>query len=125
MLLIDTPGLMWPKIESEEDAFRLAINLNIGKNAYDEEEIAIVLGNFLIKQYPKLITLRFKLDQPPKDGIALIEMIATNRSLYKKSNIIDFLRGSQTLLTEYRDGLIGHISLQTTHDIDEDLFLKI
>lgn len=125
MLLIDTPGLMWPKIESEEDALRLAINLNIGKNAYDEEEIAKALGHFLIKRYPALIQSRFKLEMLPQDGVALIEMIATQRSLYKKNQVIDFLRGSQTLLTDYRDGLIGPISLQNKHDLKEDLFLKL
>jgi ribosome biogenesis GTPase A len=47
MILVDTPGMMWPKINDEHDGYLLAANNAIGKNAYHEEDVAIELGEIL------------------------------------------------------------------------------
>ena len=113
MVLIDTPGLMWPKINGEHDGSLLAANNNIGKNAYDAEEVAAALGNILLKQYSNLIKNRYQIEIEAKDGYNLLEVIGYKKNIPLKSNRIDILKISNILLNDYRNGLIGRISLES------------
>jgi ribosome biogenesis GTPase A len=112
MILIDTPGMMWPKIQHELDGYLLAINNNIGKNAYFEEEVAEKLGEILLDQYPKLIMTRYKLENLSMDGIALLESIAKKKGFPLKNHGVDLKRAASTLLNDYRQGLLGPMSLE-------------
>ncbi len=112
MILVDTPGMMWPKIESESVGYLLAINNNIGKNSYIEEEVAERLGSILIDQYPGLIKDRYKLDNLAIDAIELINAIAKKKKFQLKNQEIDLKRAASTLLNDYRQGSLGSISLE-------------
>jgi ribosome biogenesis GTPase A len=112
MVLVDTPGMMWPKIQHELDGYLLAINNNIGKNAYFEEEVAEKLGEILLDQYPKLIMTRYKLENLSMDGIALLESIAKKKGFPLKNHGVDLKRAASTLLNDYRQGLLGPMSLE-------------
>jgi ribosome biogenesis GTPase A len=113
MILIDTPGMMWPKILYPSDGDLLAANNNIGKNAYFEEEIADKLASILLEQYPGLIKTRYKLENLNTDGIAFLESIAKKKGFPLKNHGIDLERAAITLLNDYRQGLLGRISLET------------
>src|SRR5574343_66270 len=60
--IIDTPGMMWPKIKYDSDGFMLAASHAIGRNAVIDEDVAIFLGDILLSRYPKLLTERYKFD---------------------------------------------------------------
>jgi len=113
MILVDTPGMMWPKIQHELDGILLAINNNIGKNAYFEEEVAEKLGIILLDQYPNLIKARYKLEDIKIDAITFLEAIAKKKGFPLKNHYIDIKRAASTLLNDYRQGFIGHISSET------------
>jgi ribosome biogenesis GTPase A len=104
---------MWPKIRYSTDGDLLAANNNIGKNAYFEEEVAEKLGSILIKQYPALISARYKLENLNVDGITLLESIAKKKGFPLKNHGVDMERAAITLLNDYRQGLLGRISLET------------
>lgn len=110
--ITDTPGMMWPKIAYESDGYMLAACHAIGRNAVIEEDVAAFLANHLITRYPALVNLRFKTDVNQMDGIDLLEYIATRRN-YKRDGFLDMERTAMALLTEFRDGTIGRISLET------------
>jgi ribosome biogenesis GTPase A len=113
MILVDTPGMMWPKIRHPSDGDLLAINNNIGKNAYFEEEVAEKLGAILLEQYPAFIATRYKLEDLKIDAIALLELIAKKKGFPLKNHGIDLERAAITLLNDYRQGLLGRMSLET------------
>ncbi len=113
MVLVDTPGMMWPKIEYASDGDLLAANNNMGKNAYFEEEVAEKLGDILLAQYPKLIAARYKLENLNIDGMQLLESIAKKKGFPLKNYGVDLERSASTLLNDYRQGLIGRISLES------------
>lgn len=113
VVLIDTPGLMWPKIEHDSDGYMLAASHAIGRNAVDDEEVAIFLAELLVDRYPALLCARYKFDTEGMDGVALIEAIARSRGYRKKGGAADLLKASATLLQDYRDGQLGRISLET------------
>ena len=112
LTLYDTPGLMWPKIEHESDGLMLAASHAIGRNAIIDEEVATFLGNLLQARYPAMLTARYGCT-PAMDGVAVIEHIAARRGYRIKGGAPDLEKAAFTLLQDYRDGLIGRVSLET------------
>jgi ribosome biogenesis GTPase A len=112
MILIDTPGMMWPKIEHSHDGYLLAANNNIGKNAYEDEDVAIELGKILLKQYPALLKDRFSTDNLIVDSIKLLEFIASKKKFPLRNHGLDLEKAAIVLLNDYRQGKIGQISLE-------------
>ncbi|HLP97302.1 MAG TPA: ribosome biogenesis GTPase YlqF [Sideroxyarcus sp.] len=113
MQLVDTPGMMWPKIAYESDGMMLAASNLIGRNAYDESEVAYFLGDLLMQRYPALVTQRYKTVTKEMDGVALIEAIAKQRGFRIRGQEFDLEKAAMTLLQDYRLGTLGRISLET------------
>lgn len=113
VILIDTPGLMWPKILYDSDGFMLAASHAIGSNAVIEEEVATFLGDLLLSRYPALLASRYQCETAGLKGDTLIEMIAKKRGLRIKGGELDRKKAAMTLLTDYRSGTLGRISLET------------
>jgi ribosome biogenesis GTPase A len=115
MTLTDSPGLMWPKIEHHTDGLMLAAIHAIGRNAVIEEEIAEYLASTLLQRYPQRIAERFSLDVSGLDGIAVLEAVAKKRGCISKGKgvALDMEKAAMILLTEYRAGKLGRISLET------------
>jgi ribosome biogenesis GTPase A len=113
MTLIDTPGMMWPKIEHDSDGLMLAASHAIGRNAVIDEEVATFLGDLLLERYPTLIAARYKIDVTGLDGASLIEAIAQRRGYRIKGGDFDLEKAALMLLQDYRDGALGRISLET------------
>ncbi|MFT6067513.1 MAG: ribosome biogenesis GTPase A [Methylophilaceae bacterium] len=118
MYIIDTPGMMWPKIEFESDGFMLAASHAIGRNAVIDEDVATFLANNLLIKYPDLLNSRYKLDAMKldvneMDGVDLLEAIAKRRSYKQRDGYWDLERTAMVFLTDYRHGTIGRISLET------------
>jgi ribosome biogenesis GTPase A len=116
--ITDTPGMMWPKIEHESDGYMLAASHAIGRNAVIDEDVAEFLGNLLLKQYPALMNTRYKLDAMKLDvnsidGIDLLEAIAKRRTYKRNDGEWDMERTAMALLTDYRSGAIGRVSLES------------
>jgi ribosome biogenesis GTPase A len=113
MTLIDTPGMMWPKIAYDSDGLMLAASHAIGRNAVIDEEVATFLGDLLLERYPALVAARYKFDVAGLDGASLIEAIAQRRGFRIKGGDFDLEKAALTLLQDYRDGALGRISLET------------
>jgi len=112
-ILIDTPGLMWPKIEHESDGLMLAASHSIGRNAIIDEEVAAFLGDILLARYPNLLKARYKFPVEGMDGFALIEAVAKLRGYRIRGKEFDLEKAAMTVLQDYRTGALGRISLET------------
>ena len=113
MTLIDTPGLMWPKIEHASDGLMLAASHAIGRNAIIDEEVATFLADLLLARYPALLTQRYGFDVTGMDGTDVIAAIAQRRGYRLKGSEPDLEKTALMLLQDYRDGTLGRISLET------------
>lgn len=113
MVLIDTPGMMWPKIEHPSDGLMLAASHAIGSNALIEEEVATFLADQLLARYPQLIAARYGLATDGIDGVSVIEGVASKRGFRLKGGEADFEKAAHALLQDYRSGALGRISLET------------
>ena len=113
MILVDTPGMMWPRIEHEHDGYLLATNNNIGKNAYNEEDVAIELGAILLEQYPELLKTRYEVKEFTFDSIELLEFIAKKKNFPLRNHLTDIEKAAIVLLNDYRQGYLGKISIES------------
>jgi len=115
MTLTDSPGLMWPKIERPSDGLMLAAIHAIGRNAVIEEEVAEFLAGILLARYPAPLAARYAMDVKDLDGIGVVEAIARKRGCIAKSRDgeLDLEKAAMILLTEFRAGKLGRISLET------------
>ena len=118
MSITDTPGMMWPKIEYDSDGYMLAASHAIGRNAVIDEDVAVFLADNLLKNYPTLISERYKLDAmkldvKAMDGVDLLEAIAKRRAFKRRDGLLDIERTAMIFLTEYRQAKIGRVSLET------------
>jgi ribosome biogenesis GTPase A len=111
MWLTDTPGMLWPGI-GHEVGLKLAATHSIGRNAYDNIEVAAALGAYLLEQYPTLLTQRFGSFAETHDGHRLLEAIAQNRGFIVKGGVPDMERAARVFLGEFRDGTLGKITLE-------------
>ena len=111
--LIDTPGMMWPKIQYDSDGYMLAASHAIGRNAVIDEDVAVFLADLLLARYPAMLIARYKFDAGGLDGVAVIEAVASKRAYRIKGGGLDLEKAAITLLTDYRAGSLGRISLET------------
>jgi len=112
MQITDSPGLMWPKIEEESRAFRLALAGSIPDTAIDYLTIGLFGGRFFLEKYPELVLARYKLEVKPRDAEALLIEIGRRRGALRKGGIVDLHKAADVLVHEFRDGVLGPISLE-------------
>ncbi len=113
MVLIDTPGMLWPKIAHPSDGLMLAASHAIGVNAVIEEEVATFLAGVLLERYPGLLAARYGFKTAGMDAVGVIEGVATRRGFRLKGGEFDHEKAAHIFLQDYRTGALGRISLET------------
>ena len=110
--LIDMPGLLWPKIEDDASAIKLALIGSISDEVFDNTEVVIWLLDMMKKRYIDKLRDAYNIDiDDDDDGISLFDKIATRCGCLLKGGITDENRTSKRILTDYRSGKIGRICL--------------
>ncbi len=116
MSITDTPGLMWPKIKHDSDGFMLAASHAIGRNAVIDSEVATFLAGLLLRNYPALLAERYGFDVSEMDGVGVVEAVAKKRGCIvkgRRGGELDLEKAGMVLLTDYRSGKLGRISLES------------
>ena len=116
--LYDTPGMLWPKIIVEEAGYNLAASGAVGRNALDEEETALVLLDYLRRHYLPLLQTRYAADKDPSShwqDTEWLEWVAKKRSALLSGGRANYQKAAEIVLTDFRSGSIGRITLETPH----------
>ncbi len=121
IVLLDTPGVLWPKLENRHGGYRLAITGAIKETAVSNDDIAMYAVDYFRTQYPQLLKERYQLDELPIDEMSLLGMIGIKRGCLRSGGIVDLERAAKILLTEFRDATIGLISLETPAMVEKEL----
>ncbi len=115
IMLLDMPGVLWPKFEDRVVGENLAITGAIKEDILDIETIAMALCKRLREGYPKELCTRYKIDAIPSpeeaDNYELLKLIGRKRGFCISGGEIDTERAANMLLDEFRAGKIGRISL--------------
>ncbi len=107
MWIVDTPGMLWQALD-QDVALKLAATHSIGRNAYDEEIVALGLAVILLRDYPALLANRFGALPADCDAHGLLLHIAAVRSIVP----VSAAKAAAVLLNGYRSGKLGRISLE-------------
>ena len=128
--LYDTPGMLWPRITVPQSGYLLAASGGIGRNAYDDEEVALELLAVLQADYPDQIVARYRLPGSLVGSSAassaanaaavaalqpdeLLAVIARARGLIQSGGRIDPTKAAEVVLKDFRSGALGRITLET------------
>lgn len=113
LLLLDTPGILWPKFEDPNVGMMLAYTGAVKENVIDNEELAAFLITLLWKYYPEVVKQRYKIDMPQDTpGYMLLEEAGRKRGFLLARGEINTERMAKVLLDEYRSGKLGHFTLE-------------
>ena len=113
IVLSDTPGILWPKVDNEASSYRLAITGAIKDTAMEYEDVALFAAEYFLQAYPEAIKDRYKIDTLPQTDIELLEEIGKKRGARRAGGRVDLHKVSELLLHEYRSGKMGLLSLET------------
>ena len=117
--LLDTPGILWPKFDSQEVGELLAITGAIKADILDIETLAYHLMEMLWKRYPDAVRARYKIELPEDaDGTALLEAAGRKRGFLISGGEIDLERMSKVLLEEYRSCKLGRFTLESPEQMN-------
>ena len=112
--LLDTPGILWPKFDSQEVGELLAVTNAIKADVVDKETLG---ANFMLRlrrMYPDALRERYKIEPDEElNGYELLEAAAKKRGFLVSRGEYDIERMANTLLNEYHDGKLGRLTLET------------
>lgn len=111
LALVDTPGILWPKIEDQDSAYRLAVSGAIRNTAIESDDIALYALSCLKKRYPAILESRYGLAPDEEEPLALLEMIGAKRGCLRKGGV-DYKKAGEILLNDLRSGKLGPLSLE-------------
>ena len=115
--LLDTPGILWPKFDSQEVGEMLAITNAIKADVLDKETLG---ANFMLRlrdNYPNALRERYRIEPDPAlNGYELLEQAAKKRGFLVSRGEYDIERMANTLLKEYHEGKLGRLTLEMPDD---------
>ncbi|MFK5947202.1 MAG: ribosome biogenesis GTPase YlqF [Methylococcales bacterium] len=121
IVLSDTPGVLWPNVENKNSSYRLAVTGAIKDTAIDYTDIAFFAAEYLLEFYPEQLKTRFQLDSLPDNETELMEAIGRKRGCLRAGKQVDMEKTSKILISEFRAGTIGGISLEKPEIIEKEL----
>ena len=116
--LWDTPGMLWPRIIVAQSGYKLAASGAIGRNAYDDEEVALELLAYLQHHYATAVAARFRLNETPEAIAAmkdeeLLDAIGRKRGALLGKGRVNLQKAAEIVMHEFRAGNMGRITLET------------
>ncbi len=116
--LLDSPGLLWPKIESQESAVNIALTGCLRQEITDTTALALKLIEKLEDAAPRKVQARYGIPETQDTGggenepFGMLERLCIKRGFLLREGEIDIERGAKTLLDEFRGGKLGRITLE-------------
>ena len=121
ILLVDTPGVLWPKIENEHSGYRLATTGALKDTAINHVEIAYFAVDYLLKHYPQRLIERYGIEELPDNELAFLELMGARRGCLRAGGQVDLDKVSSLLLNELRSGKLGQVSFETPEMVELEL----
>ena len=117
--LLDTPGILWPKFESEEVGRNLAFIGSMNDEILQMTELAMDLTEYLLQHYQTQLFTRYQVEDEgqSRTPALMLEHIRENRKCYKKGQEPDYEKAASVLVDDFRSGRIGRITLEMPEDI--------
>jgi ribosome biogenesis GTPase A len=112
IILSDTPGLLWPDMDDQTAAYRLAASGAIGASALDYTEVGLFAAGFMLQRYRDLLTERYNLTDDTDGSTDVLEQIGRRLGCLVAGGGIDMNRAAEAFLRELRSGKLGRVSFE-------------
>ncbi len=109
---LDMPGVLWPKLDDQQAALRLAFTGAIKDQILDTEALAMLLLEYLHMHYAKSLQERYKLETEETQGDRLLELVGRKRGMLLSGGIVNTERAAATVLDDFRAAKLGRITLE-------------
>ncbi len=108
--LLDSPGILWPKIEDQEVAKTLAAFSSIKEDILNKDEIACFILKKLYDYYPERLKERYGIESLDEDLIEAYDTIGKKRGALSRGGVVDYERVSVIVLQDFKNGAFGPIT---------------
>ncbi len=115
--LLDSPGILWPKIENQENAFTLAVLSSIKEEILNADELAIYILKKMFELYPKQLEERYSITKFDEEIVDMYETIAKKRGALAKGGNIDYEKVSKLIINDMKNGLLGKVTFDRLESI--------
>ena len=109
--LLDSPGILWPKLENQYEARILAIFSSIKEEILNKEDLALFAIDILTKLYKEKLEERYNIKIDNMTNVEIMEEIAKKRGCVTKGNITDYERVSSIILNDIKNNAFKEITL--------------
>ncbi|GAL13747.1 50S ribosomal subunit maturation GTPase RbgA [Vibrio astriarenae] len=121
IVLSDTPGILWPKVENPHSGFRLAATGAVKDTAMEYEDVAFYTVEYLAQAYPQRLKDRYEIDEMPESDLEIMEEIGRRRGALQSGGRVNLHKASEILLHELRNGTLGQLTLELPEMITKEL----
>ena len=109
--LLDSPGILWPKLENQEQAHVLAAFSSIKEEIVNRDDIACFILKKMYEYYPEKLKERYGIEMLEEDMIEAYEMIAKKRGALSKGGVADYEKVSQIICNDFKNNAFGKITM--------------
>ena len=117
--VLDTPGMLWPRLDDQRAATRLAYIGTIRDAVYDQYELCASLLTDLMDVMPAQTAERYRIKDPSVRGYALLEEVCRGRGFLMRGGVYDLDRACAVILDEFREGRVGKLTLEEPPETGE------
>lgn len=117
--LLDTPGILWSKIESQESARKLALSGSVRDEILNIEELALYFIVFMKSEYPGALALSYGVSEDDSEH-DILRAVGEKRGCIIKGGEVDLLKAAGIIIDDFRKGELGHITLEKCPGEDTD-----
>ena len=122
--LYDTPGLLWPRIIVAKSGYNLAASGAIGRNAFNEEEVALELLDYLRQNYPKALQERYKIENAADlSDEEILEAIGRKRGALLSGGRINLQKAAEIAIYDFRQSSLGRLTLESPEEFAKWLLM--
>ncbi|MEO5732829.1 MAG: ribosome biogenesis GTPase YlqF [Rubrivivax sp.] len=115
--LYDTPGMLWPRITAEQSGYHLAASGAVGRNAYDDEAVALALLTQMLRHHPDRLQARYKLgDLSGLNDEAVLAEIGRKRAPLLPGGRPNLQKAAEIAIHDFRSGIWGPVTVETLEE---------
>ncbi len=114
--LLDSPGILWPKMDNQKNAHVLAALSSIKEEILDNMELSCFILKIMMELYPKNLEDRYGITELDEDFIETFDTIARRRGCLTKGGIADYEKVSNIIVNDLKNGYLGNVTLDRIED---------
>ena len=118
--MLDTPGMLWPRLDDQLAARRLCYIGTVKDEILNLDDLVLNLLNDIAEIRPESLQERFHVEDTSARGLELIEAVCRGRGFLQKGGVCDYDRCCSVVLDEFRSGKLGRITLESPHGRKEN-----